>query len=374
MASHIRKGLTLAALLGSVVALGLFDWLTGPRISMALFYAIPITFAGWVLGGWAALLTSVAAGFGIYLGDLAQQAEALTITHLWNTTVRLIFLVAVGQLTARVQRDRGQLRALLRRETSAHMATVEQLRHRDRLAMVGQVASGIAHEIGTPLHVITARARFITEPDATLEEARRHASAIIEQSDRVATTIRQLLDFARRRGPQRDVVSLVDLTRRTLDLLRPLAMKRQVELTLAVDGLPAMAPVDPNQVEQAIGNLVMNAIQAISGQGLVTIRVQPVRKRPPVDIGGEETDQVAITIEDNGTGIAPKDLAHIFEPFFTTQSAGEGTGLGLSITQEIIRDHGGWIEVESEPWKGSRFTVVLPTAHRPEMGAKDAMA
>jgi two-component system NtrC family sensor kinase len=147
-------------------------------------------------------------------------------------------------------------------------------------------------------------------------------------------------------------------------------MKRQVELTLAVDGLPAMAPVDPNQVEQAIGNLVMNAIQAISGQGLVTIRVQPVRKRPPVDIGGEETDQVAITIEDNGTGIAPKDLAHIFEPFFTTQSAGEGTGLGLSITQEIIRDHGGWIEVESEPWKGSRFTVVLPTAHRPEMGAK----
>lgn len=368
--AHTRKGLLLTALLAAVVAIGLVDWLTGPRISLALFYAIPITLSGWLLGHWAAVVTSVAAGCGIYLGDLAQQAEALTVTHLWNTAVRLIFLVAVGQLTARVRRDRDRLRALLSKETSARIATVEQLRHRDRLAMVGQVASGIAHEVGTPLHVITGRARFITEPDATLDEARGHAAAIIEQSDRVATTIRQLLDFARRRGPQRDEVNLLDLTRRTQALLRPLALKRRVEVTLSGKSLPATASVDPNQVEQAIGNLVINAIQAIRGEGVVTLCVQPVRRSPPPDISGEESDWVAISVEDNGTGIAPDDLAHIFEPFFTTQSAGEGTGLGLSITQEIIRDHGGWIEVESEPWKGTRFTVILPTSHRPETAAK----
>lgn len=361
--AHPYRTLTLLALLAPVVLIGLVDWLTGPHVSLALFYAIPITLTGWLLGGMAALLASAAAGFGIYFGDLAQQADSLAVRHLWNTTVRLVFLIAVGQFTARMRRDRDRLRALLSRETTARIETVEQLRHRDRLAMVGQVASGIAHEVGTPLHVITGRARFITESDATIEDARRHATAIIEQSDRVAATVRQLLDFARRRGPQRDDVNLLDLARRILGLLRPLAAKQQIELTLAPDSVAARASVDPNQFEQALSNLVMNAILAIHGSGTVTVRLWPVRKMPPSDVGGQLADQVAISVQDTGTGIAPADLAHIFEPFFTTRRAGEGTGLGLSITQEIVRDHGGWIEVESDQWNGTRFTVVLPKTH-----------
>lgn len=360
--TNVQKGLQIAALLVPVFAIGLIDWLSGPHISLALFYAIPITLAGWFLGGWAALATSVAAGIGMYHEDLMQQVETLRTPHLWNTTMRMVFLIVLGQVTARVKRERERLRALLSQETTARIATVEQLRHRDRLAMIGQIASGIAHEVGTPLNVIAGRARLITEPDATPEEAQQHAAAILEQSERVAATIRQLLDFARRRGPQRDHVNLLDLSRRVLDLLRPLAAKRQIELVLSASSAPATAPVDAMQIEQALGNLVMNALQAIRGRGTVSVRVDVVVKTPPVEVGQKRAEQVAITVEDNGAGIAPEHLLHVFEPFFTTQRAGEGTGLGLSITREIVHDHGGWIEVKSEPAAGSRFTMYLPKA------------
>ncbi len=263
--------------------------------------------------------------------------------------MRLVFLIAVGQFTARVRGDREKLRGLLNRETTARIATVEQLRHRDRLAMVGQISSGIAHEIGTPLNVIAGRARLITEPDATLDEARKHAVAILEQSDRVASIIRQLLDFARRRGPQRDQTSLLDLAGRVLGMLRPLAAKRQVELTLDPNSVPATALFDAMQIEQALGNLVMNAIQAIAERGHVRVAVHIAHKASAGEFGGRSGEYAVLQVTDDGMGIAKENIAQIFEPFFTTQCAGEGTGLGSSITDEIIRDHGGWIEVESQP-------------------------
>lgn len=356
----MQKGLWLAALLVPVLAIGLVDWVTGPRITLTLFYAAPIVLAGWFLGGWAALVTSAAASLGIYLGDLSQQVGTLSFAQLWNTTVRLILLIAIGQFTARVRRDRDTLRRLLANETTARIATVEQLRHRDRLAIVGQLSSGIAHEVGTPLNVIAGRARLITEPDATLAEARQHAAAILEQSERVASTIRQLLDFARRRGPQREETHIGELARRVLELLRPLASKCSVELVLLSSRTAAVASVDSTQIEQALSNLVMNAIQAIVKGGTVRVGVDLTPRSPPEDLSGPTLEYVRVTVEDDGTGIAKEHLPHIFEPFFTTKQAGEGTGLGLSITHEIIRDHGGWSEVRSEPWKGSRFTVFLP--------------
>ena len=360
MHTRKQKGLWLAALLVPVLAIGLIDWLTGPRITLTLFYAAPIMIAGWFLGSWAALGTSAAASLGIYLGDLSQQVGTLSFAQVWNTTVRLILLIAIGQFTARVRRDRDTLRRLLANETTARIATVEQLRHRDRLAIVGQISSGIAHEVGTPLNVIAGRARLISEPDATLAEAQQHAVAIREQSERVASTIRQLLDFARRRGPQREETQIGELARRVLGLLRPLAAKRSVELVLLSSRSAAVASVDSTQIEQALSNLVMNALQAIVQGGTVRVGVDLAPRSPPDDVSGHTSEYVRVTVEDDGTGIAPEHLPHIFEPFFTTQQAGEGTGLGLSITHEIIRDHGGWIEVRSEPWKGSRFTVFLP--------------
>lgn len=356
----IRTGLWWCALLLLVAAIGVLDLKTGPRVSFALFYAIPITIAAWYLGGAAALVTSVAAGLGLYFGDLSLRADALSPAYLWNTAIRLFFLIAVGGFTVRVRNDQQRLRALLQTETSARMATVEQLRHRDRLALVGQVASGIAHEVGTPLSVIVGRARLITESDSTLEESRQHAVRIIEQSERVTTTIRQLLDFARRRGPQREEVNLYDLLRRTVDLLSPLASKRHVALRLERSETQSLAQVDATQIEQALGNLIMNAVQSIRDHGEVRVRVQTAHRAPENAAAKTSDPYLVLIVEDNGIGIAKDSLQRIFEPFFTTQRAGEGTGLGLSITSEIIADHGGFIEVESEPWKGSRFAVYLP--------------
>lgn len=355
-----HAALWFIACLVPVLLIGLVDWLTGPRITLTLFYALPIMLAGWFLGGWAALGTSAASSLGIYMGDLSQQIGALTFAPIWNATVRLLLLVTIGQFAARVRRDRDKLRQLLARETTARIATVEQLRHRDRLAMVGQIASGVAHEVGTPLNVITGRARLITEPDATLAEAQQHAAAILEQSERVVTTIRQLLKFARRRGPQREQTHIEELARHVLDLLRPLASKRNVELILLPCRTEAVAAVDSTQIEQALSNLVMNAIQAIPSGGVVHVEVDTAHRSPPEEGSRSAIEHVRLTVEDNGTGIAAENLPHIFEPFFTTQRAGEGTGLGLSITHEIVHDHGGWIEVRSEPWSGSRFTVFLP--------------
>jgi signal transduction histidine kinase len=362
-----RSALLLAALLVGVGGIGIVDYVTGPRVSFSLFYALPIALSGWYLGGGAALLVSIAAGVGLYAGDLVLREDALTFGYLWNTGVRLAFLVVVGQLLARVRTDHDRLSSLLEKETSARQETVEQLRHRDRLALVGQIASGIAHEVGTPLNVIAGRARLITEPDTTLQEAGVHARAVLEQSERVAAAIRQLLDFARRRGPQHAPVNLHDLARRVLDLLRPLALKRQVELELLpADSVPTAA-VDATQIEQALSNLIMNAVQAIKERGLVRVRVAIVRKAPPDSApGAGTTEHVALSVEDDGVGIAPENLRSIFEPFFTTRRAGEGTGLGLSITSEIVRDHRGFIEVESEVWRGSCFTVYLPRSAVPE--------
>jgi signal transduction histidine kinase len=356
-----RSIVLLTALLLCVGGIGIADSVTGPHVSFALFYAVPVALSGWFLGWGAALLTSIATGVGLYAGDLVLRMDALTSGYLWNTAVRLAFIGVVGQLLARVRTDRDRLSQLLTKETNARQETVEQLRHRDRLALVGQVASGIAHEVGTPLNVIAGRARLITEPDTTSEEARTHAHVVLDQSERVTATIRQLLDFARRRGPQHARINLHDVARRVLELLGPFATKRQVELLLLPWSVLPIAAVDATQIEQALSNLIMNAVQAIKERGVVKVRVDVVTTASP-DCGPSvsASEHVALSVEDNGAGIAPENLQRIFEPFFTTQRAGEGTGLGLSITREIVRDHGGWIAVESQPWRGSRFTIYLP--------------
>lgn len=366
-----RNALLLTALLVCVLVIGIADYVTGPHVSFALFYAVPVALSGWYLGWGPALLTSFAAGVGLYAGDMVLRADALTAGYLWNSGVRMAFIAVIGQLLSRVRTDRDRLAKLLRQETSARQETVEQLRHRDRLALVGQVASGIAHEVGTPLNVIAGRARLITEPDTRLDEARGHALAVIEQSERVAVTIRQLLDFARRRGPQHAPADLHELAQRVLDLLRPLAIKHQVEVELQRCEETPLAAVDSMQIEQALGNLIVNAMQAIKERGVVKVRVSMVVVAPPATAPDGSREHVAISVEDDGVGIPPENLGRIFEPFFTTQGAGQGTGLGLSISNEIVRDHRGWIEVESEVWRGSRFTIYLPRlrAHRAEDAA-----
>lgn len=240
------------------------------------------------------------------------------------------------------------------------VSTLEQLRHADRLTIVGKLASGVAHELGTPLNVISARAGMIAAGETTPEESADYARIVVEATDRMTKIIRQLLQFARRKGPARAETDLRALSRAALDLLTPLASKHNVELRVTPGDGPATAFVEAGQMQQVVTNLVMNAVQAMPAGGNVELSFSTEAASPPADIGGAMRECLRLRVRDTGEGI-PKDvLAHVFEPFFTTKDVGEGTGLGLAVTYGIVRDHGGWILVDSAIGSGTTFDVFIP--------------
>jgi two-component system NtrC family sensor kinase len=222
-------------------------------------------------------------------------------------------------------------------ESAARLTALDQLRHADRLATIGQLASGVAHELGTPLNVVAGYAKMIASDEAP-DENRASARVIAEQAVRMTAIIRQLLDFARRNKPRLSLGDLAAVTKHTIEMLSHLAQQRRVELRLSSPRPSARVRMDEAQIQQAITNLILNAIQAMPGGG----------------------QHVRLAIHDQGPGIAPEHLSHIFEPFFTTKDVGEGTGLGLSVCYGIVQEHGGFIEVESAVGAGTRFSVFLP--------------
>jgi signal transduction histidine kinase len=305
----------------------------------ALAFALVSAVLSYVMGQWL---------LGRPVRDLAEKAQR----------------IGRGDFTQPIRREHKDELADLAREMNAMCdrlsTTIEQLRHADRLATVGKLASGIAHELGTPLNVISARASMIESGDTTLEESRTYARVIGQASDRMTKIIRQLLQFARRQGLTKANTDLHQLASDTIDLLRPLAAKRDVALQVVAASSDANAFVDGAQAQQVVMNLVVNAIQAIPRGGHVTVRLSNRVANAPAEFGGRAAACVCIAVEDDGAGIDEENLARVFEPFFTTKDVGEGTGLGLAVTYGIVRDHGGWIGVESEPGGGSTFTVFLP--------------
>jgi signal transduction histidine kinase len=239
---------------------------------------------------------------------------------------------------------------------------LEQLRHADRLMTVGKLASGVAHEIGTPLNVVEARATMIAEGTTSAAESAEFARVIVRSTGRIARIIRQLLAFARRGTAQKAPCDLAVLAKHTTDLLGSIAAKRGVTLTIADGGAPRMVDADGTQIEQVLTNLVMNAIQA-TDRGKVEITLGDERVTPPADVGGSEGDYARVLVRDDGCGIPAESLPHVFEPFFTTKDVGEGTGLGLSIAYGIVREHGGWITADSAG-HGTEVTFYLPRTAR----------
>jgi signal transduction histidine kinase len=239
------------------------------------------------------------------------------------------------------------------------VSTLEQLRHADRLTTVGQLASGVAHELGTPLNVVLARAGMIAAGDTTPEETKEYARVVVGATERMAKIIRQLLQFARRKGPQRAPTDMRGLVRDVLDLLAPLAAKRGVSVAAAGSDVRAEANVEVGELQQVITNLVMNAVQATPSGGKVEVTLTDERARAP-EADAREQSCLCMRVKDTGAGIAAEHIPRIFEPFFTTKDVGEGTGLGLAVTYGIVRDHGGWISVDSAPGSGTTFAVFLP--------------
>lgn len=231
----------------------------------------------------------------------------------------------------------------------------EQLVRSEKLATVGQLAAGIAHEVGTPLGVARGRAEYMRAKVGGDDPHAGTYDTIMEQIDNVSRTIRALLDFSRLEPAiAATPVDCAALASTVVELLRYEAARGDVGLELGdLTDLPLVRG-DRDQLQQVLVNVVMNACDACAKGGTVTVT-------------GERTsagNAVALRVIDDGAGIAPEDRERVFDPFFTTKKRGKGTGLGLSVVAQIVRNHAGTVAIDSEVGRGTTVTITLPAAVR----------
>ncbi|MGE0709226.1 MAG: sensor histidine kinase [Planctomycetota bacterium] len=315
-----------------------------------------------------------AALVGRPVDELVRRMEEIGVGQLevGSSARRGDELGRLGAALDRLARDLEAARREAARQETERLSVLRQLRHAERLATVGRLASGVAHELGTPLNVILARAQLIEREEGLGERARAHAGVVREQTQRMTRTIRQLLDFARRGESRLREADLRELSERCLAMLEPLARKRGVALAAALPAAPCPARADPEQLEQVLTNLVINAVHASPSGSAVRVSLEATRAAPPPEAaaalseaGRLELACWRLSVVDEGEGIAPEVLPRIFEPFFTTKDVGEGTGLGLPVAHGIVAEHEGWISVASAPRQGARFEVYLPREEVP---------
>lgn len=238
----------------------------------------------------------------------------------------------------------------------------KRLNQSEKLSAIGKLASGLAHEIGSPLGAISGYAERLISKLNENDRRRSDAENIKAQLDRITRLVRQLLIFARQSSPQLKQVKVNGIIRSTIEILVPELKNASIEVALELQENLPVIEADPDQLYQVFFNIILNAKQAMSDHGgKLTVTSSVLRK--PQDIQENGTDLaefIEICIVDTGMGIHPDHQKRIFEPFFTTKDVGEGSGLGLAICHGIISDHGGWIEVESKEGEGSSFKVILP--------------
>jgi len=229
-----------------------------------------------------------------------------------------------------------------------------ELVHAEKLSAVGELASGVAHEINNPLTTILGLAQLMLSRPDVPAPIRERIALIADEASRAATIVQNLLMFARHYPPERRPCSLAEAVRRVIALKSYQLEQDKIEVVLEL-GASATVWADENQMQQVLLNLVQNAHQAMarqSGERRLTVRVRP-RDR-----------HVAIEVLDTGPGIAPHLLSRIFDPFFTTKAPGEGSGLGLSVSYGIVGQHGGRLYAENRPEGGATFVVELPGGER----------
>jgi signal transduction histidine kinase len=313
---------------------------------LALMTVAAMTLAAFVLGVWLVARPTRA---------LTEKARAVGRGEL-EPDLRL---GGRDELAAVAEEMNAMCRQLQRAHTRADRA-VERLRQADRLATVGRLASGLAHELGTPLNVIEARAGLILEDPSAEPPVQRSARVIVECTEQVTRLVRQLLIFARPRSLELSQLALDGLARTVVELLSPIAEKRGVTLVVA-EGSCAPARADAVLLQQAVMNLVVNALHACAEGGRVALRAGATEApRPGTD--APPLRWLTLAVEDDGAGMSDEVKAAIFEPFFTTRAPGEGTGLGMPIVASILEDHGGFLTVESTLGRGSTLTLHLPEA------------
>lgn len=301
---------------------------------------------------------------------LRAQAERIG-TGDFSTSVNLRGTDEIAELSGTIEKMRGQLaeaRVAEQKANAEKIEALEKLRHTERLATLGQLSAGMAHELGTPLNVIAGRAKLIRSSGMQAEDIDRSARIIGEQTERMTSIMHQLLSFARRGESRKQSVNLNNLLRTVEPLLEPMAHKKHVNLVISESDPPVRVHADPSQLQQVLLNLAINGIQAMPEGGELVLSCFPADSvEPPETVTEKDGLWGCLHVRDQGAGIDEETLRKIFDPFFTTKDVGQGTGLGLSIAYGIIEEHGGWIDVDSKPGQGSCFSVYLPLQSEAKM-------
>ena len=244
--------------------------------------------------------------------------------------------------------------AVAQRERQLREATRKQIGQSEKLASIGRLAAGIAHEINNPLTGVLTYAHMLKKKPDQDSRQQEDLDVIIHETTRVRDIVRGLLDFARQSPAAMASLDVNDVIRQTMLLLRNQKEFRKVAIREELANDLPMIRGDKNQLQQVFLNLALNACEAMPAGGTLTVAT------------AAEGGGVVISMEDTGCGIKKEDLGNIFDPFYTTKPVGKGTGLGLSVSYGIVEQHGGRIEVESQVNVGTTFTVSLPTGGDPE--------
>jgi signal transduction histidine kinase len=241
-------------------------------------------------------------------------------------------------------------------ELKSRMEAQQDAEHRliqaAKLAAVGEMAAGIAHELNNPLTTVTGFSELVLEEIPQDAAHRQELEMVLREARRASDVVRRLLDFSRQGEPTRTRADINEVVNDVIALTKHLIHTNGVQLTLNLVPEIPWVSVDRNQMKQVLLNLVHNALQAMPSGGKLNIATSVASR--------EDRKWVTMCVQDSGVGIKTRDKERIFEPFFTTKGSVGGTGLGLSVTYGIVSDHGGLIEVESQPGSGSLFTVWLP--------------
>ncbi len=281
-----------------------------------------------------------------------------TTPEFFNETHRQHLQAFVSQAAIAVQNAR--LHEKLQQQFSQLQQAQTRLVQSEKLAAIGELVAGIAHELNNPLTSIILFSQLLARRN--VNQALVHdIEQIVNQAHRAGNIVRGLLDFARQRPPEQEQVSINDILRGTVEMMAYELRTRNVTAVLQLADLPPIV-ADPHLLQQVFVNLINNALQAMQAQGGGQLHISSSLGRAQfAPLSDEATPEVVrIQFTDTGPGISPELQARIFDPFFTTKPAGQGTGLGLSISHSIIHEHGGHLWVTSQPGEGATFFIELP--------------
>jgi two-component system NtrC family sensor kinase len=250
--------------------------------------------------------------------------------------------------------------ALRERDEQLKEFTRKKFMESEKLALIGQLAANVAHELNNPLQGIVTYSHLLLERNSIDDPMKQSLQKIVVQANRSRDIIRGLLDFSRQRKPDKTLCNINNLLNESLSFLENQALMQNIKVVTQFDDNLPLIVIDPSQVQRVFINMIVNAAEAMNGNGHLSM----ITRRD------QSNNYIETVISDTGSGITEENLDKIFDPFFTTKETGHGVGLGLAISYGIIKEHGGSISVESEVGKGTTFTIRLPVVGE-AMGLKD---